>query len=130
MVVRQKVGNLTDKRGRFRTGARLASFLLLCARSSADVPGTPVDWERPFSPRPIPVAFLFGLADECHPDFVPLALAKRRWTYKRTRPGRPPTRPTFRELRREGFRLADGGQPDRANAAPHRLGYLSNGNNG
>jgi putative transposase len=23
---------------------------------------------------------------------------KRRWTYKRTRPGRPPTRPTIREL--------------------------------
>jgi hypothetical protein len=25
-------------------------------------------------------------------------LVKRRWTCKRTRPGRPPTRPTIREL--------------------------------
>jgi hypothetical protein len=25
-------------------------------------------------------------------------LVKRRWTYKRTQPGRPPTRPTIREL--------------------------------
>jgi putative transposase len=25
-------------------------------------------------------------------------LVKRRWTYKRTRPGRPPTRPTIRQL--------------------------------
>lgn len=43
--------------------------------------------------RRIGLLFTPGTVLRWHADLV-----KRRWTYKRTRPGRPPTRPTIREL--------------------------------
>ncbi len=51
-------------------------------------------------------------------DGAPLAadLVKQRWTYKRTWPGRPPTRPTIRQLvlrmAAENPGWATGGSPD------------------
>src|ERR1700704_3954406 len=44
-------------------------------------------------PRRIGLLFTPGTLLRWHADLV-----KRRWTYKRTTPGRPPTRPTIRAL--------------------------------